>query len=314
VRVKKVYNAPWHTCAHHNNNMKILLLGKNGQVGWELQRTLAPLGEITALGRSELDLADQNAIRHAVRTTKPDLIVNAAAYTAVDKAESEPELAMAINGIAPGILAEEAALANAYLVHYSTDYVFDGTQKTPYAELDSPNPVNIYGKTKLAGEEAITNTGCRHLILRTSWVYSLRGSNFLLTILRLAAERNELSIVNDQHGAPTWARMIAEATTLIIATARAYKSAEGIYHLTATGETTWHGFATAIINQATARGLLATKPALKAISSADYPTAAQRPKNSLLDCSALHCTYDLKLPDWATSLDLALDEQKVVFD
>ena len=290
--------------------MKILLLGKNGQVGYELQRTLAPLGEVTALGRQELDLTDTLAIRSAVRTTKPDLIVNAAAYTAVDKAESEPELAMAVNGTAPGILAEEAALANAYLVHYSTDYVFDGTKTTPYTEEDTPNPVNTYGKSKLAGEEAIISTGCRHLILRTSWVYSLRGSNFLLTILRLAAERDELSIVNDQHGAPTWSRMIAEATALIIATARAYKRAEGIYHLTATGETTWHGFATAIINQAATRGLLASKPALKAISSADYQTAAQRPKNSLLNCSALYNTYGIKLPDWGTSLDLALDEHK----
>jgi len=290
--------------------MKILLLGKNGQVGWELERTLAPVGNVTALGRSELDLADQNAIRSTVRTTKPDLIVNAAAYTAVDKAESEPELAMAINGTAPGILAEEAALTNAYLVHYSTDYVFDGTKKTPYAELDKPNPVNIYGNTKLAGEEAITNSGCRHLILRTSWVYSLHGSNFLLTILRLAAERDELSIVNDQHGAPTWSRMIAEATALIIATARAYSSAESIYHLTATGATTRHGFATAIINQAATRGLLTTKPSLKEIRSADYQTAAQRPKNSLLDCSALYNTYGIKIPDWHSALEFALDVHK----
>jgi len=288
--------------------MKILLLGKNGQVGFELQRTLAPLGEVTALGRAELDLTDKPAIRSAVRNARSDLIVNAAAYTAVDKAESEPELAMAINGTAPGILAEEAALLKATLIHYSTDYVFDGTKKTPYNEQDTPNPINTYGKTKLTGEEAIRATGADHLILRTSWVYSLRGHNFLLTILRLAAERDKLSIVNDQHGAPTWSRMIAEATALLIATARAYKRAEGIYHLTATGETTWHGFTAAIVNQAATRGLLATKPVLKAISSADYQTAAQRPKNSLLDSSALHNTYGLKLPDWATSLNIALDE------
>ncbi len=287
--------------------MKILLLGKNGQVGYELQRTLAPLGEVTALGRQELDLTDTPAIRSAVRTTKPNLIVNAAAYTAVDKAESEPELALAINGTAPGILAEEAALLKATLIHYSTDYVFDGTKTKPYTEEDKPNPINTYGKTKLAGEEAIINTGCRHLILRTSWVYGLRGSNFLLTILRLAAERGELSIVYDQHGAPTWCRMIAEATALLIATGRAYKSAEGIYHLTATGETTWHGFTSAIINQAVTRGLLTAKPALKEISSADYQTAAQRPKNSLLDSSALHSAYGIKIPDWAASLNMALD-------
>lgn len=288
--------------------MKILLLGKNGQIGWELQRTLAPLGHINALGSRELDLTIEPAIRSAVRSTRPDLIVNAAAYNAVDKAESEPDLALAINGAAPGILAEEAALANAYFVHYSTDYVFDGTKKTPYTEQDAPNPINTYGKTKLAGEEAIINTGCRHLILRTSWVYGLRGHNFLLTILRLAAECNELSIVKDQFGAPTWCRLIAEATALIIATGRAYKRAEGIYHLTATGETTWHGFAEAIINQAAARGLLANKPNLKAIHSTDYQTAAHRPKNSLLDSTALHSAYGLKLPDWATSLSMALDD------
>ncbi len=289
--------------------MKILLLGKNGQIGWELQRTLAPLGHITALGRSELDLTNEPAIRSAVRSTKPNLIVNAAAYTAVDKAESEPELALTINGAAPGILAEEAALIGATLVHYSTDYIFDGTKTTPYTEQDAPNPINTYGKTKLAGEEAIINTECRHLILRTSWVYGLRGQNFLLTIMRLAAERNELSIVNDQHGAPTWCRMIAEATALLIATGRAYKRAEGIYHLTATGETTWHGFAEAIIRQAADIGLLTNRPALKAISSADYPTAAQRPTNSLLDSTALHSAYGLKLPDWAISLSMVLDDK-----
>jgi dTDP-4-dehydrorhamnose reductase len=288
--------------------MKILLLGKNGQVGFELQRTLAPLGDVTALGRQELDLTQAAAIRSTVRWFKPDLIVNAAAYTAVDKAESEPELAMAINGTASGILAEEAALLKATLIHYSTDYVFDGAKKTPYTEQDTLSPINTYGKTKLTGEEAIRATGADHLILRTSWVYSLRSHNFLLTILRLAAERDELSIVNDQHGAPTWSRMIAEATALLIATSCAHKSAKGTYHLTATGETTWHGFTAAIINQTATRGLLSTKPVLKAISSADYQTAAQRPKNSLLDSSALQNTYGIKLPDWATSLDLALDE------
>lgn len=288
--------------------MKILLLGKNGQIGWELQRTLTPLGHITALGSRELDLTNEPAIRSAVRSIRPDLIVNAAAYNYVDKAESEPDLALAINGAAPRILAEEAALTSAMLVHYSTDYVFDGTKKTPYTEQDVTKPINTYGKTKLAGEEAITNTGCRHLILRTSWVYGLRGQNFLLTIMRLAAELNELSIVNDQHGAPTWCRLIAEATALIIATGCANQCAEGIYHLTATGETTWHGFAESIINQASSRGLLANKPALKAISTKDYQTAAQRPKNSLLDSSALYSAYGLKLPNWILSLNLTLED------
>jgi len=287
--------------------LKILLLGKNGQIGWELQRTLAPLGEVIAPGRQELDLTQPDAIRSAVRTAKPDLIVNAAAYTAVDKAESEPDLAMAVNGIAPGILAEEAAICEARLVHYSTDYVFDGTKTTPYTETDGPNPINIYGKTKLAGEEAVANTDCRHLILRTSWVYGLRGSNFLLTILRLAAEKDELRIISDQFGAPTWARIIAEATAQIIAlerTGRAYKRAEGIYHLTASGQTTWHGFAEAILklNQP-AKG---NWPVIKAITTAEYPASAARPKNSVLDSSLLYNDTSIKLPDWEETLSLAL--------
>ena len=285
--------------------MKILLLGKNGQIGWELQRTLAPFGEITALGRRELDLANGPAISQAVRTVRPDLIVNAAAYTAVDKAEEEPELAMAINGIAPGILAAEAAQTKALLIHYSTDYVFNGTKQTPYVEKDAPNPINTYGQTKLAGEEAIINTGCRHLILRTSWVYGSRGQNFLLTILHLAAERNELAIVNDQHGTPTWCRMIAEATAQIIATGRTFKCVEGIYHLTAAGQTTWYGFAEAIINNLKQKNK--QLPLLKAIKTADNPTPATRPAYSVLDNNLIEKNYNICLPHWQFQFQLAVE-------
>ena len=288
--------------------MKILLLGKNGQVGWELQRTLAPLGEITALGRQELDLTNETAIRSTVRSVKPDLIINAAAYTAVDKAEEEPDLAMAVNGIAPGILAEEAALIKAPIVHYSTDYVFDGTKKEPYTENDTPHPINTYGKTKLVGEEAIRQTGVAHLILRTSWVYSLRGQNFLLTIRHLAAERDELSIVSDQYGAPTWARMIAEATAQLLAlniqTNSKPNNNKCLYHLTAAGETTWHGFAEAIISQAGNNEK--NRLTLKAVKTDDYPTPAARPFNSLLDNNLLKEHYGIKLPNWRKQLELAL--------
>ena len=197
--------------------MKILLTGKNGQVGWELQRTLTTLGDVVAIDRKGMDLANPDSIRNTIRAVRPDLIVNAAAYTAVDKAESEPELAMAINGIAPGIMAEEAGRLGAAMVHYSTDYVFDGTKTTPYTEGDILNPINVYGKTKLAGEQAVQAAGIPHLIFRTSWVYGLRGRNFLLTILRLAKEWDELKIVDDQIGAPTWSRMVAEATATILA-------------------------------------------------------------------------------------------------
>jgi len=284
--------------------MKILLLGKNGQVGWELQRTLAPLGEIIALGRRELDLADQQAIRNTVRRIKPELIVNAAAYTAVDKAKEEPELAMAINGIAPGILAEEAALIKAPIVHYSTDYVFDGTKNESYTEQDTPNPINVYGRTKLAGEKAIMETECRCLILRTSWVYSLRGSNFLLTMQRLFKERDELQVVSDQFGSPTWARMIAEATAQALAFDRANRTLHGVFHLSATGQTSWHGFAEAILKIAPPVG--SAPPRLKAINTTEYKTAAARPKSSVMNCSIFEAATGLKIPEWQDLLVLAL--------
>ena len=223
---------------------RILLTGKNGQVGWELQRTLAPLGEVVVLDRRQLDLSDPDQIRERVREISPDLIVNAAAYTAVDRAEAEPEPAMAVNGTAPGLLAEEAKRIGAAIIHYSTDYVFDGAKTTPYTEEDAPNPLNVYGRTKLAGEQAVQAAGVPHLILRTSWVYGMRGKNFLLTILRLAREREELKIVDDQIGAPTWSRTIAEATAQILTSgAWPVSGASGIYHLTASGSTSWYGFA-----------------------------------------------------------------------
>jgi len=288
--------------------MKILLTGKNGQVGWELQRTLAPLGEVVAVDRLKLDLGNPDSIRSVIREVKPDLIVNPAAHTAVDKAESEPELAMAVNGIAPGVMAEEAKKLGAAMVHYSTDYVFDGTKTSPYTEEDIPNPINVYGKTKLAGEQAIQAVGIPHLILRTSWVYGARGKNFLLTILRLAKERDELKIVDDQLGAPTWSRMIAEATAQILAQSVSPLTPHpslltqygGIYNLTAAGRTSWCGFTQAILENAQV-GTRAIP-----ITSADYPLPAPRPLFSLLASDKLAKTFGLKLPSWEDSLALCM--------
>lgn len=297
--------------------MKILLIGKNGQVGWELQRTLAPLGFVAAVDRHGMDLADPDSIRNAIRQIKPDLIVNAAAYTAVDKAESEPDLAMAINGTAPGIMAEEAKRLGAALVHYSTDYVFDGTKAAPYTEEDTPNPLNVYGQTKLAGERAIQAAGVPHLIFRTSWVYGQRGKNFLLTILRLAKERDELKIVADQIGAPTWSRMIAEASAQILAqcfsplTTSHFPLADlsGLYHLTAAGRTSWHGFTRAILDES-ARTPVTTclSPRLIPIATAEYPLPAPRPSFSLLANDKLLKTFGIGLPAWEASLALCMDE------
>jgi dTDP-4-dehydrorhamnose reductase len=288
--------------------MKILLTGTNGQVGWELQRTLAPLGQVVAVDRRMLDLGNPDSIRAVIRAVKPDLIVNPAAYTAVDKAESEPELAMAVNGIAPGIMAEEAKKLGAAMIHYSTDYVFDGSKTSPYTEEDIPNPINVYGKTKLAGEQAIQAVGVPHLILRTSWVYGMRGKNFLLTILRLAKEREELKIVDDQIGAPTWSRMIAEATAQILAqgvlplTPHASLLAQysGIYNLTAAGRTSWCGFAQAIVENAQAGTRVMPIP------TADYPLPAPRPLFSLLASDKLTETFGMKLPSWDDSLALCM--------
>ena len=281
--------------------MRILLTGRNGQVGWELERTLGPLGELIAFDRSGLDLSKPDEIVARVREIKPDVIVNPAAYTAVDKAESEPDLAMAINGTAPGILAEEAKKLGALLVHYSTDYVFDGEKVEPYVETDPTNPLSEYGRSKLAGERAITASGADHLIFRTSWVYANRGKNFLLTILRLAREKPELRVVADQFGAPTWARDIATATALVLA--RRPAGAEirsGIYHLTAAGRTTWHGFAQRIV------ALAGLSTPVAAIPASEYPTPARRPRNSVLDHSKAESSFGLTLPAWDASLSRCL--------
>lgn len=290
----------------------ILLTGKNGQVGWELQRTLMPLGKVVALGAEELDLSDPDAIRQAVKSIQPDIIVNPAAYTAVDKAESEPELAHAVNGIAPGILAEEAQRLNALVVHYSTDYVFDGTKADAYIESDRPNPQNVYGRSKLAGEDAIRAVGCKHLILRTSWVYGSRGHNFMLTMLRLARERKDLRIVDDQVGAPTWCRSLAEVTAQVLAQLcgsgmrKAAEEVSGTYHLTSSGSVSWHGFAAEILRQAGVQSM----PQLVAIASNDYPTPAARPKNSVLSSERLERTFGLSAGDWRDNLRLCLQEIK----
>ncbi len=296
---------------------KVLLTGKNGQVGWELQRTLAPLGEVIAADRRTMDLSDPDSIRGAIRGIKPDLIVNAAAYTAVDQAESEPEPAMAINGMAPGIMAEEAKRLGAAIVHFSTDYVFDGAKQGPYTEQDPPNPMGVYGKSKLAGEQAVQQAGAPHIIFRTSWVYGARGKNFLLTIRRLAKERNRLKIVDDQIGAPTWCRMIAEASAQILAQAFAPMTPDplpiaevsGLYHLTCAGQTSWYGFAQAILarSQPAVSGPQAI-PELLPIPTSEYPLPAKRPANSVLSNAKLRQTFGLALPEWDKALALCLDE------
>jgi len=271
--------------------LRILLTGANGQVGWELRRTLAVLGELEAHGRAELDLRDAGRIREAVRASNADAIVNAAAYTAVDKAESEREAAFAVNATAPGVLAEEAKRSGALLVHYSTDYVFDGAKPAPYVEEDEPNPINAYGASKLAGERAIAASGCRYLILRTSWVYGPRGANFYLTMLRLARERPELRVVDDQVGAPTSSLAIARATAQLLR-----PGAHGLYHLSAAGRTSWCGFARAIL----ARAGIATP--VVAIRTEDYPAPARRPRNSRLDCSRLRADFGVALAPWEEGL------------
>ncbi|MHB0983012.1 MAG: dTDP-4-dehydrorhamnose reductase [Thiobacillus sp.] len=289
--------------------MKILLTGVNGQVGWELQRALAPLGEVIAADRSRLDLADTSSIRRAVDAIAPDLIVNPAAYTAVDKAETEPGLAHVINAVAPGELAQAAAVRGIPLVHFSTDYVFDGRKHTPYTEADVPNPLGVYGATKLAGEQAVARTGAPHLILRTSWVYGLRGRNFLLTMQRLLRERETLAVVDDQFGAPTWSRLIAEATALVVARwldRPNQKATSGIYHLSCGGRTSWHGFAAAI--RAQLADTDAKLASLTAIPTSGYPTLAARPANSQLDCDKLAETFGVRMPDWKTALALCLNQ------
>ena len=284
--------------------MKILLTGATGQVGYELERSLQALGEVVALDRARMDLSDLDQVRDVVRAVRPGLIVNPAAYTAVDKAESEPELAHRVNAEAPAVMAAEARLLGAAMVHYSTDYVFDGSKQGAYVETDPTNPINVYGRSKLAGEQAIAAAGIPHLILRTSWVYGMRGKNFLLTMLRLARERDELRVVADQHGAPTWSRTIADTTAMLLAQARCggaqwWESNSGIYHLSAQGQTTWHGFTEAIVAAA------ALECSILPITSAEYPVPARRPVNSVMSSAKL--MRDLSsLPDWHHALKLCL--------
>ena len=285
-----------------------LLIGTNGQVGWELRRTLAPLGRVVAVDYPEIDLTEPVALRRLVQEIRPAVVLNAAAYTAVDKAETEPHLALLINGLAPGILAEAAQQVGAPLVHYSSDYVFDGTKTTPYVETDAPNPLGTYGRTKLAGDQAVQQVGGRHLILRLCWVYGARGQNFLLTIQRLAREREQLRVVGDQFGCPTWARLIAEATAQAVQQTLAAPepaALSGLYHLAAAGVASWHEFASRIVEL-----LPETERKcrfVQAIPSSEYPTPVQRPAYSVLDCDKLQRTFGLGLPPWEESLRLLLD-------
>ncbi|MDO5290476.1 MAG: dTDP-4-dehydrorhamnose reductase [Pseudomonadota bacterium] len=293
--------------------MNILLLGKNGQVGWELQRALAPLGQVQALDRAGADglrgdLAEPESLAATVRALKPQVIVNAAAYTAVDKAESEPELARRINADAPAVLAQEAAACGALLVHYSTDYVFDGSGSTPWQEGDTTGPLSVYGATKLAGEQAIAASGCAHLVFRTSWVYARRGGNFAKTMLRLAQTREQLSVINDQWGAPTGAELIADITAHAIAQTRQQPAKAGLYHLAAGGFTTWHEYAKHVIALArkaqSAINIIANE--VLPIATSAYPTPARRPHNSRLDTRRLQAAFGLTLPPWQAGVQRML--------
>jgi len=291
---------------------RFFITGANGQLGFELQRALAPLGEVVACGRDACDLSNPDSIRAAVRASKADVIFSAGAYTAVDKAESEPDLARAVNASALGILGEEAAKLGALVIHYSTDYVFDGLKPSAYCETDATNPLGVYGKTKLEGENALAASGSDHLIFRTSWVFGAHGKNFIKTILRLASTRDELRIVADQFGAPTGAALLADASTHIAA--RYLRDGRetfpfGLYHLAATGETSWHGFAQYIVAKAAAANspLQATIDCIHPIPASEYPTHAARPANSRLDTSKFRTTFGLRLPDWTRGVDQVLD-------
>jgi dTDP-4-dehydrorhamnose reductase len=293
--------------------VKLLLLGKNGQVGHELQNSLLTFGDLVALDHSQCDLAQAQTLRECLAANHADVIINAAAYTAVDKAESEPALAQAVNADALAVIGRHAAETGALVIHYSTDYVFDGRKTGPYNEDDVPQPLGVYGATKLAGEQALAASGCRHLIFRTSWVYGVHGGNFAKTILRLAAERDTLRVVADQQGAPTSARLIAEVTARALAhslDATDDAARQGLYHLAADGVTTWHEYACAVVDftQRSGRPLRLNSAAIAAISTADYPLPAQRPANSCLDCSRLKHRFSVTLPHWRLGLEHTLAE------
>ncbi len=304
-------------------SLRLLITGANGQVGWHLQRTLAPLGEVLAIDVEQVDLTDLDAITRTVRDFAPDVVANAAAYTAVDKAESEPELARAINVAAPARMAEECARSGALLIHYSTDYVHDGSKSTPYEEGDATSPLSVYGRSKLEGDQAIVASGCAHIILRTTWVYDTRGKNFLRTVLRLAREKEELRMVGDQFGAPTWARALAESTTIILAKSLERRSvtgswSSGLFHLTAGGQTSWAGFAQAILEDYEARlawpaesgefgGPLIAKRVVE-ITTEQFLTHARRPRNSVLSNAKIQAAFGIVMPDWRSQLRLALQD------
>jgi dTDP-4-dehydrorhamnose reductase len=304
-------------------SLRTLITGANGQVGWHLQRTLAPLGEVLAIDVEQVDLTDLEAIARTVREFAPDIVANAAAYTAVDKAESEPDLAHAINVSAPGRMAEECARSGALLIHYSTDYVYDGTKYGAYDESDATGPLSVYGRTKLDGDRAIIASGCSHIILRTTWVYDVRGKNFLRTALRLAREKEELRMVGDQFGAPTWARGLAEATTIILAKLLERRAVSGVwnsglFHLTAAGRTSWAGFAQAILEDYEALlawpadtgefgGPLKAKRVVE-ITSEQYQTPARRPRNSVLSNAKVQAVFGIVMPDWRSQLRLAMQD------
>jgi dTDP-4-dehydrorhamnose reductase len=303
--------------------MRLLVTGANGQVGWHLQRSLAPMGEVLAIDIEQVDLTDLEAVGKTVREFSPDVVVNAAAYTAVDKAESEHDLARALNVAAPRRIAEECAQLGALMVHYSTDYVYGGRKDSPYEETDATSPLSVYGETKLDGDKAIIGSGAAHIILRTTWVYDIRGKNFLRTIIRLAKEKEELRIVGDQYGAPTWARALAEATTVIIARSLERKAAtgswlSGLFHCTAGGRTSWAGFAQAILEDyddlldwpaetGEFGGELKAKRVVE-IATEQYQTPAKRPRNSVLSNAAIQAAFGITMPDWRSLLRLAMQD------
>jgi len=286
----------------------ILLLGKNGQVGWELRRTLAHVGQVTAMDYPEVDFTNAEALTNLVLDLKPAMVINAAAYTAVDRSENESELAYKINATAPGLLAEAAKRVNAWMVHFSTDYVFGGDQQTAYVETDTPNPLGVYGKSKLAGDQAVQASGAKHLIFRLCWVYGARGQNFMLTMQRLAREREVLKVVSDQFGSPTWSRSIAEAVSTAshrVLTDPAMAAASGVYHTACTGHTSWHGFAQKIVDLMPETGRKARE--VIPITTAEYPTPARRPARSIMDCSKLAQVFNIRLPDWEHALRLVTE-------